>query len=233
MKIAIISDIHSNLEALQSTLTQIDTLGVTTIYCLGDIVGYGANPNECVEIMRERNIPCIAGNHDKAVIKEISIDDFSAIAKEAVHWTRSVLSDVNRTFLEGLEYQIFAYNSLFVHSSPDLPQNFRYILSPGHAIESFKHFFLPICFIGHTHRPAVFCEDGFSNTISLGKKFIVNVGSIGQPRDGDRRGCCVVFDTDRYSIEHLRIEYDVDVTRKKIIEAGLPQKLGDRLLVGI
>jgi predicted phosphodiesterase len=233
MKIAIISDIHGNSEALQSVLTHIDDLGIAHTICLGDIVGYGASPNECVALLREQNITCLAGNHDKAVLGELSIDDFSAMAKAGVLWTRSVISEENKKFLSGLEYQIELYNALFVHSSPDKPQDFRYLLSYGHAIESFKHLTAMLCFIGHTHRPVTFCEDGISTVISPDKKYIVNVGSVGQPRDGDRRACFVAFDTDQYKIEHVRVEYDIDVTRKKIIEAGLPQKLAERLLVGL
>jgi predicted phosphodiesterase len=233
MKIAVISDIHGNSEALQSVLDRTDTLGISTIYCLGDIVGYGASPNECVGLLKDRNIPCIAGNHDKAVTGELSIDDFSTMAKEGVLWTRSVLTEEHRAFLAGLPYQIEEHNILFVHSSPDFPEHFRYILSLGHSLECFGHFSVPLCFIGHTHRPALFCEDGRTLTISPDKKFIVNVGSVGQPRDGDRRGCFVLFDTERYSIEYVRVEYDIESTRKKIISAGLPQKLADRLLTGM
>jgi predicted phosphodiesterase len=233
MKIAVISDIHGNSEALQSVFERIDDLGISTVYCLGDIVGYGAGPNECVELLRSRNIPCIAGNHDKAVIGELSIDDFSSIAKEGVLWTRTVLTDENKAFLAGLPYQIEEHNILFVHSSPDHPEKFRYLLSLGHALESFGHLSVPLCFIGHTHRPALFCEDGHSLTVSPEKKFIVNVGSVGQPRDGDRRGCFIIFDTDRYSIDYERVEYNIESTRKKILDAGLPQKLADRLLTGM
>jgi predicted phosphodiesterase len=233
MKIAVISDIHGNLEALQSTLERIDALGITAVYCLGDIVGYGASPNECVELIRRRNIASIAGNHDKAVIGEVPVDDFSAMAKEGVLWTRTVLIDENTAYLRGLDYQIAAHGVLFVHSSPDAPEEFRYLLSYGHAIESFRSMTANLCFIGHTHRPVIFCEDGNTQTIAREKKFIVNVGSVGQPRDGDRRGCFAVFDTDHYTLEYVRVEYNIEESRKKITNAGLPQKLADRLLVGV
>jgi predicted phosphodiesterase len=233
MKIAVISDIHANLEALTSVLTRIDALNIASIYCLGDIVGYGASPNECVELIRMRKIPTVVGNHDKAAAGALSIDDFSSMAKEGILWTRSVLTRDNREYLDGLGYTMTDHKALFVHSSPDEPQEFRYLLSYGHAIESFHAFDQPLCFIGHTHRPILFCEDGSSDVIIPSKKFIVNVGSVGQPRDGDRRGCFTVFDTEEYTLEYERVEYDIDAARSKIINAGLPKKLGDRLLVGM
>lgn len=233
MKIAVISDIHGNLEALNSVLVRIDALNISTIYCLGDIVGYGASPNECVERIRVRKIPSIAGNHDKAAAGTLSIDNFSAMAKEGILWTRSILTSENREYLDGLGYTMEEHNALFVHSSPDEPQTFRYLLSYGHAIESFHAFEQPLCFIGHTHRPILFCEDGSSDMITPFKKFIVNAGSVGQPRDGDRRGCFIVFDTVDYTLEYERVEYDIDTARSKIINAGLPNKLGDRLLIGM
>jgi putative phosphoesterase len=233
MKIAIISDIHGNLEALNAVLSKIDSTAVQTIYCLGDIVGYGPNPNECVELIRSRAIPAISGNHDKAVTGELSIDNFSQIATAGVIWTQSVISDQNIEFLKHLPYSIQAHDIHFVHSSPDYPEEFRYLLSAEDARESFDYFTDPLCFIGHTHRPTIFCEDGITKEISRGKKFIVNVGSVGQPRDGNWKACFVLMDTEQYTLEYVRVEYDVESTRKKIMENNLPQKLADRLLVGM
>ncbi len=233
MKIAVISDIHGNLEALNAVLSKIDALNAYMIYCLGDIVGYGPNPNECVELIRSRNIPTIAGNHDKAVTGELSIESFSQVARVGVLWTQSVITAENKKFLNDLPYSIQEHNILFVHSSPDYPEEFRYLLSPEDARESFDYFSNPLTFVGHTHRPVVFCEDNRTIEISLDKKFIVNVGSVGQPRDGNWKACFVLFDTEQYKLEYIRVEYDVEVVRKKIETIGLPQKLADRLLVGM
>lgn len=233
MKIAVISDIHSNLEALTAVLTELDKRMISVVYCLGDVVGYGANPNECIQLLRERNIPCIAGNHDKAAIKEIEIGDFSENARAGIVWTRSVLTHENVHYLRNLPLWREEHEIYFVHSSPDEPQEFRYILFPEDTFSSFRAFDEPLCCIGHTHQPAIFCEDMVSTHIDRNKKFIVNVGSVGQPRDGNWRACFVVFDTDQWSLEYVRTEYDVENARQKILDAGLPKKLGDRLLVGI
>jgi len=233
MKIAVISDIHGNLEALTAVFAKIDELKIQSIYCLGDIVGYGPNPNECVELIRSRTIPSIAGNHDKAVTGELSIEYFSQMAKAGVLWTQSVITDENIQFLKQLPYVIQEHNIVFTHSSPDFPEEFRYLLSPEDARESFECFPTPLCFIGHTHRPIIFCEDFKTKELSREKKFIVNVGSVGQPRDGNWRACFVVMDTEEYRLEYIRVEYDVESVRKKIIANGLQHKLGDRLLVGI
>ena len=233
MKIAVISDIHGNLEALNAVLAGINALGIRTIYCLGDIVGYGPNPNECAELIRSRKIPCVVGNHDKAVTGEFAMDYFNRMAKEGVLWTQSVITAENKAYLAHLPLSMEGYNSLFVHSSPDYPEEFRYLLSWEDAHESFDHCSQSLCFIGHTHHPVIFCEDGRTIELSPDKKFIVNVGSVGQPRDGNWKACFVVYDTERYTVEFMRVEYDVESVQKKILQAGLPQKFGDRLLVGV
>ncbi len=233
MKTAVISDIHGNLEALQAVMERIDALPISSTVCLGDIVGYGASPNECVELLRERKIVSVVGNHDKAVTGELSIETFSIVAKLGVEWTKSVIKKENADFLKRLKYSLEIDDALFVHSSPDLPQFFRYIFTQDDTEGSFEAFDNRICFIGHTHRPAVFCDDTVSTQLTAGKRFIVNVGSVGQPRDGDRRASFVVFDDEQFSIKHVRVEYDVETASAKIIHAGLPQKLADRLKIGV
>ncbi len=233
MIIAITSDIHSNLEALTAVLYEIERRKITQIYCLGDVVGYGSNPNECIQMLRERNIPCIAGNHDKAAMKEIDIDDFSEAARTGIIWTRSVLTHESIQYLRALPLSLEEHGIMFVHSSPDEPQEFRYLIYPEDTFSSYRAFSGSLCVIGHTHRPVVFCEDMVSTQITHDKKFIVNAGSVGQPRDGDWRACFMLFNTDAWSMEYVRLEYDVNTARQKILSVGLPKKLGDRLLVGI
>jgi len=233
MKIAVISDIHGNLEAFSAVLAEIDKRNIQSIYCLGDIVGYGPNPNECIELMRSRIIPSVAGNHDKAVTGELSIDSFSQMAKAGVLWTKSEITEENEEYLLNLPYIIQEHNIVFVHSSPDYPEEFRYLLSPEDARESFDYFSTPLCLVGHTHRPVIFCEDDKTKEITAEKKFIVNVGSVGQPRDGNWRACFVIMDTEQYTLEFVRVEYDVESVRRKIEANGLPQKLADRLLAGM
>ena len=233
MKIAIISDIHANLEALAAVLNEIDSRQITKIICLGDIVGYGASPNECVNTIRERMIASIAGNHDKAVAGEIDIENFSESARSAVLWTRKELTKENLAYLKTLSFFLQDENVLYVHSSPDNPEKFRYLLHIGDAMESFRYLSSPLCFIGHTHRPTIFCEDLVTQHIVRGKKCIVNVGSVGQPRDGNWRACFAVFDTEEYVVEHVRLDYNVFESQKKIYDSDLPHKLADRLTMGI
>ena len=233
MKIAIISDIHSNLEALTAVLGEIDKRSIRTIICLGDVVGYGANPDECVELLKGRNIPCIAGNHDKAVIGERNIIDFSDNAKTGVRWSREHLSQSSLEFIKSFPLTLVDFDVLFVHSSPDFPEEFRYLIFSTDAVASFGYFSQPLCFVGHTHRPIIFCEDMATAQLTKEKKFIVNVGSVGQPRDGDWRACFGVFDTELWNVNYARVEYDVKTARQKILDAGLPGRLGDRLLVGV
>ncbi|NUN70450.1 MAG: metallophosphoesterase family protein [Bacteroidetes bacterium] len=233
MNIAVISDIHGNAEALQSTLEMLVQHEVGAVYCLGDVVGYGASPNECVDLLRARNVRTIAGNHDKAVLGEIPVEDFSVVAQEAVRWTQGVITGPTREFLASLPMSFIAHQAQFVHSSPDTPEAFRYLLSIGHALESFPAMTEHLCFVGHTHRPAVFCEDGSTGTVSGTVRSIINVGSVGQPRDGDPRSCCVLFDTEKRTVRYLRTEYDVAAAQRRILEAGLPPKLAVRLESGI
>ena len=233
MKIALISDIHGNLEALLAVLAQIGVMNIGGIYCLGDIVGYGANPNECIEVIRSRNIPSVAGNHDKAVAGEISIDHFSDVARRGVEWTRSRIITENREFLSSLPYQRQVEQALLVHSSPDAPETFRYLFDQEDTWESFNVLKSSVCFVGHTHRPAIFCEDGDTQILDPRKRYIINVGSVGQPRDGNWRSCFAVFDSEQFSVNFIRVEYDAEAARQKILNTGLPKKLADRLLAGI
>jgi diadenosine tetraphosphatase ApaH/serine/threonine PP2A family protein phosphatase len=233
MKTAIISDIHSNLDALSAVLERIDSLQSDRIICLGDIVGYGAEPNECVELIRRRSIPAVLGNHDQAVANNFPADDFNDSARAAVLWNRERLAKDNAEFLRGLPLTIEESDALFVHSSPDYPEEFHYLIYHSDTAGSFRSFIQPICFVGHTHRPVIFTVNGGSSSISRNVRAIVNVGSVGQPRDGDRRGCFVLFDSEQWTVEHIRVEYDVQKAREKIIAAGLPKKLGDRLLAGV
>ncbi len=233
MEIAIISDIHANAEALNAVLSEIDKRNISNIICLGDIVGYGPEPEECISIIRERNIPSILGNHDKAAIDYEIREEFSELARTAILWTEQQLSENSKNFLTNLPMTVDVYGQTFVHASPLMPENFRYIFSYADALPAFSSFYTPLCFIGHTHRPAMYCEDMTTREVEKGKKFIINIGSVGQPRDGDWRACFCLFDTEKFISRFVRLEYAVEETRKKILHAGLPQKLGDRLLVGI
>ncbi len=233
MKIAVISDIHGNLEALAAALRIIKEQEIETTYCLGDIVGYGANPNECIDELHSRNIPCLLGNHDEAVLDLSHVKRFNKYARAAAEWTASQLKSDHKEFLSHLPLSLVSKECTFVHSSPDDPHAWNYILSQAEAQRCFPFFTTPICWIGHSHVGGVYCEDGNTRIVRAGKRYLINVGAVGQPRDGDWRLSFGIFDTEAWSYERIRAEYDVEIACKKIMDAGLPHFLADRLRVGI
>lgn len=253
---AIISDLHANLEALEHVLKDIQSQGLAKqdVICLGDLVGYGPNPAECVEVAKEFRI-CLKGNHDEAVVNEAL--GFNPLAREAVDWHRSQLKPywlsskakkIRWDFLKGLPTTKTEDKCVFVHGSPRDP-TMEYILRTdcedllGEVPAKIKDIFTRfewVCFVGHTHDPGVISENSkfltprdVNGVVELvpGKKFIVNVGSVGQPRDGDNRACYVLFDGK--TVTYRRVEYDPGSTRQKIL--GIPEldpRIGDRLLYG-
>ncbi len=237
---AIISDIHSNLEALKKVLEEIDKLAGNKTICLGDIVGYGANPNECVEIIKERNVESIMGNHDIVACGKKEPYDFNPVARAAVLWTRKALKFENREFLYNLSDVKLVDDFLIVHgaiSDPDL-----YIFSSYDARMEFKlmkkH---SICFFGHTHVRTYYAlinDDvrqlfDYELKIEPNAKYLINPGSVGQPRDGDPRTSFLIYDSKEGYVKFIRLEYDISTAQKKIIEAGLDRRLADRLSLGM
>lgn len=240
MRYAIISDIHANLQALSRTLEEIDRLGVDKVICLGDIVGYGANPNECVETIRERRVDSIMGNHDSVACGKDEPYDFNPIAREAILWTRDVLKRENREFLYDLPQTREFDGFLVVHgaiSDPDL-----YILSVYDSIPEFslmgKH---GICFFGHTHvriyyvlkDGSVSCLFDYELRIDPKAKYLINPGSVGQPRDRDPRASFLIYDKEKEAVRFVRLDYDIEAAKKSIIDAGLNRRLADRLSLGV
>jgi predicted phosphodiesterase len=242
---ALISDIHGNLEALQAVMADIASQNVQEIYCLGDIIGYGPNPNECLDIVIDKCQVTILGNHDQAAL--FDPDGFNPSALQAIYWTRDQLdhgpgsrADIDRRwdFLGELPRMCREDKLLFVHGSPRDPTN-EYVF-PEFVFDRRKMDLLfgrveQYCFQGHTHQPGVFltpaqCEYRWPLE---SQKMMVNVGSVGQPRDGDRRSCYVVLDTDQKFVFFRRVEYDFEATAKKIFaEAQLADMLGERLRHG-
>jgi len=236
MTIAVISDIHGNLEALETSLKYIDDEKVEKIYCLGDVVGYGPNPNECVDLVRKRCEITLMGNHDYAAIGLANINYFNDFARIATFWTQEVLNDDNMHFLKTLPFSYEEDAFSLVHASPVNPSYWNYILSHAEARKNFGAFETAVCFIGHSHVPVLFSEDEMTRDLNRQfdgeTKYIVNVGSVGQPRDGDSRCSFVIYDTDSRELKHIRLEYDIQTTYKKITRAGLPIFLAERLLKG-
>jgi predicted phosphodiesterase len=238
-RIAVFSDIHGNFHALQAVLKSIEDEGADLLICCGDIVGYGARPNECVEAVRRLKVPTIAGNHDHAALLLTDISNFNDIAKAAVIWTRDVLTEENAEYLRRLPLTITdnANNVFFVHASPKEPGQWNYILTMGEARTNFNYFTQQVCFIGHSHQPFIIendsgnlvCPTKLEITIRPGRRYLVNVGSVGQPRDHNWRAAYCLWDLERQHLSIRRVEYDLAGSQNAIIQAGLPRELADRL----
>ncbi|HOW65426.1 MAG TPA: metallophosphoesterase family protein [Candidatus Paceibacterota bacterium] len=239
MKYAIIADIHANLEALNVVLEDARQQQVTHHACLGDVVGYNANPKECLDIIREMNMPCVMGNHDEYCSADLELEGFNPHAAEAVNWTRQQLSAEDRGWLRNLKYQRLAANFTMVHATLDAPKRWGYVFDKLAAAASFTYQNTPICFFGHTHVPVAFIRDSVVRggtyskfKIEPGRKYFVNVGSVGQSRDGVPKATYVVYDVDEGSVELRRLDYDMATTQAKIRAAGLPERLAERLTHG-
>lgn len=241
MRIAIISDIHSNLEALQKTVEIIHTMNTNTVVCLGDIVGYGANPKECLKLVCELTPYILMGNHDQAAADLRYLNNFTPYAQLAAVWTNNVLSESEREKLLSLPMNIELEGINFVHSSPHKPEEWNYVATEEEAFFNFQHMKTDICFIGHTHLAEIYTNDydsmdsyNSSRSIKLtkGKKYIINPGSVGQPRDIDWRSSFGILDTETSVFEFVRSEYDAKSAAKKILDANLPKYLADRILIG-
>lgn len=239
MKFALIADIHSNLEALQAVLADSKAQGVTHYACLGDVVGYCANPKECLDIIRKMGMPCVKGNHDEYCSMDEGLEGFNPHAAEAVEWTREQLTSEDRKWLRDLKYMRLVANFSIVHATLDGPQRWGYVFDKLAAAASFTYQNTALCFFGHTHVPVAFVRDSLvrGNTYSRfrlesGRKYFINVGSVGQSRDGVPKATYVIHDTNEATVELRRIDYDMAKTQQKILAAGLPRRLADRLSEG-
>jgi len=233
MKYAIISDIHANLEALKKAMSIINEKHVDEIVCLGDVVGYGANPNECVEIVRSSCSAVVLGNHDEAALDPAGPHDFNPIAQKAIEWTAGQLTEESRSFLSSRPMCVKKDDILLVHSSPRSPELWDYVINAEDAGEAIRYFEENICFIGHTHVPGIFSPHGRAKSIFVNEQNLVNVGSVGQPRDGNPMLAFGIFDSTKWEYELIRSVYDIQGAADKILNAGLPRELGYRLMYGM
>jgi diadenosine tetraphosphatase ApaH/serine/threonine PP2A family protein phosphatase len=241
VKIAVISDIHANAEAFDRVLLEISERGVDGIMCLGDIVGYNADPNPCVDIVKQSKIPSLLGNHDAVACGIEEPWGFNVVALTAALWTRNQLTEPNKVFLRGLhDQQLLNSSFLAVHGAPsdrdtylfswdDVRPEFDYLRQCGASV----------CFFGHTHCQGIFSESGARTPdedghlkLEEGELYFVNPGSVGQPRDGDARAAFAIFDTELRELDLIRVEYDRKTTADKISQAGLPLFLAERLMMG-
>ena len=239
MKYAIIADIHGNWEAFQVVLADIRAQNADQVVCLGDVVGYNANPKECLQIVRDMNIPCVKGNHDEYCSSDDHLDGFNPHAADAVHWTRNQLSEEEKQWLRDLKYTRIADNFTMVHATLDAPQRWGYVFDKLAAAASFPYQNTQLCFFGHTHVPVAFMRDTVVRggtyskfKIDPSKKYFINVGAVGQPRDNNPKCAYVIYDTTAATIEIRRLDYDIAAAQAKILAAGLPERLAERLAFG-
>lgn len=241
MRYILISDIHGNLEALQAVLTFIQKLEPFQFYCLGDVVGYGADPQKCLHTLQDESNLILAGNHDLAVAGVIACDSFNDVAHAAVEWTRGRLDDEDIEALSNMPLVYIDGDYLFTHASPIEPMQFNYVRTLDDVAEVFSSIGQRFCFVGHTHLPVLVSmseKTGSMNivrenriTIQDGYKYFINTGSAGQPRDSNPDACVVILDEEAESIEFIRVPYDISTCQSKILSEGLPSYLAERLIL--
>ncbi|OGK88542.1 MAG: hypothetical protein A2X52_18170 [Candidatus Rokubacteria bacterium GWC2_70_16] len=245
MRYAVLSDIHGNSQALSAVLADADREGARALVCLGDLVGYGADPVACAEAVGERAAIVVAGNHEHGVLELASLRWFNAVAREAVRWTRAQLSDGVRSYLGSLPLTATLEDATLVHASPRRPEKWDYLLSAEDGFEVFGDFRTPLCFVGHSHCPGVWSLGaagpehaawftGWPAEVRLaaGRRYVINVGSVGQPRDRDPRAAYALWDLEERLVWIRRVEYDHRAAAARILEAGLPRVLAHRLASG-
>jgi predicted phosphodiesterase len=242
MRVLLISDIHANLTALEAVLKAVGSYDL--VWCLGDIVGYGPQPNECVRRVDELKALSIVGNHDLACLGDLDLSDFNHDARVASEWTNGVLNETSRAYLKSIApFRTVDEQVTHAHGSPRQPI-WEYLLEPKQADESLHFFETQLCFVGHTHIPTIFQsaggrparrmlpKDGHVLTLDPQTRYIINPGSIGQPRDGDARAAYGIFDRDADTVSFHRIAYNIKKTQKLMEMVKLPEMLISRLTYG-
>ncbi|HSQ18490.1 MAG TPA: metallophosphoesterase family protein [Anaerolineales bacterium] len=241
MKTLLLSDIHANLTALEAVLA--DAGNVEAVWCLGDLVGYGPDPNECVErVAALPNLRCVMGNHDAAALRQIEVDAFNPEARAALLWTQQRLSATNLTFLESLPEMVEVDQITLVHGSPRQPV-WEYLLDTRTATINFDYFETLYCFVGHTHLPVIYylpddqrmahlIVPENTTQVSLAPRAIINPGSVGQPRDRDPRAAYALLDMEDYTWEWHRVAYDIPSVQERMHQAKLPERHIVRLAAG-
>lgn len=242
MKVALISDVHGNLEALTAVLEDIHKESrAEEILFLGDAVGYGANPNEVLRLIKAECRVKIMGNHDYSALGLLDASDFNTYARSAIAFTASVLDSESVGVLSSFQLKHVDSEVLLVHATPEQPEAWNYCLSLKEADRQFRHFEDRLCFLGHSHKPIVYARNFAGEAYNIGGReidlekeyrYIINTGSVGQPRDGDPRACYVMFDTDAGQISYRRVEYDLAAAQAKMAAVNLPEFLIERLAGG-
>jgi len=241
MRIAVISDIHGNLEALTAVFRDIESHQVEAIHCLGDVIGYGCDPRACLHLVEENCDIKLVGNHEYMLMGKSSVEQCNPSAQESFKWTQLELNDYDMALIEKYEIQRVRDDVFFVHASTYKPEEWHYIVNREQAGRAFNHLDQSVCFFGHSHLPTIFLEMpdelprikiGHDFLMDADQRYLINVGSVGQPRDNDPRASYVVADTDTGDVYFNRVEYDVKTTQDKMVRARLPKILIERLSVG-
>lgn len=244
MRYGILGDIHANLSALETAIAALEQVGVDQILSVGDVVGYGAAPKECIRLLQDRSALVVQGNHDAACAGVLNDEYFNRYAREAVRWTQGELDEDDLAWLRDLPLTLTLEHCQVAHGTLAGPENFDYLMGVENARPSIQVMTRPVCFVGHSHLPITVLEPresvgriGFSPDsvvdLSESRRTIVNVGSVGQPRDEDPRLAVAIYDVDAETVEIQRHEYDIAAEAKRITDAGLPRVLADRLWIGL
>ncbi len=241
MKLGIFSDVHGNAEALDVVLDFLRGQGATSFVCCGDLVGYGPDPVRCVRTVAELRGLVVAGNHDYGVLERIPAEEFNQLAVRALAWTKKQLGEEELTYLDSLPLTEESEPFYIVHSSPSAPGQWEYVFMLHDAQEEMKFFSANVCLLGHSHYPFVVEQRGDESArlvkqssfrVRPDVKYLINAGSVGQPRDGDPRACALLFDTRSRMMSVHRLEYDIKAVQEKMLRAGLPEFLAERLATG-
>jgi diadenosine tetraphosphatase ApaH/serine/threonine PP2A family protein phosphatase len=238
LRVAVVSDIHANLHALEAVLEAIDGDPPDELWCLGDLVGYGPRPNEVVDVIRERARPCLVGNHDLGVLGRLDLEEFSPDAAAVVRWTQTVLLDENRAYLEGLEPQAKVDRAELFHASPRDPV-WEYVISEESALAALQLTVSPLVLVGHSHIAlsvslangdlnGAIAPEGTEAPLDVAR-WLLNPGSVGQPRDGDPRAAWLELDFAAQTARFRRVAYDIERTQSELRERDLPEALAERL----
>lgn len=241
MRIAIISDVHANLEALQAVTHDIENSNVERVFFIGDAVGYGADPNKCIKLISDLCEIKLLGNHDYVALGLENPKHFNVVAKQSIFWTRKALNRKAIERISDFEMEASFLDYYFVHATPDNPSEWNYLLTSEDAERNFDFFSQNYCFVGHSHLPIIYCRQP-DGTVDIREsdsfeakpdcRYIINVGSVGQPRDGNKDACYLIADTDTNSFKYRRVPYDLKKAQGKMRKAQLPEFLITRLASG-
>jgi putative phosphoesterase len=229
-KIALISDVHGNLMALQKAIKTLEEYSPDIWICLGDLVGYGPFPKECIDLVRSKEMYCVLGNHDAGVIGKVPLRHFRKPNRTLIELTKKLISEDDKKWLASLPYTIVKEDWIAVHASPIKPERWEYIESAFTARNLLNNISQKFCFVGHTHKPVLVSDKIGNNEFKTGNKYLINPGSIGQSRDGDYRASCAFIDTKDWTYENIRISFDIEPVLTSLVKLGFSRNESQRLM---